>query len=147
MAETKEKCIFCRIANGGDDTTRILDDRDNLVIFKDIRPATDHHYLVVPKSHMEDAKHLSSKDIPLVEKLVSHGQEFLEEQGADVSDVRMGFHWPPFHTVSHLHLHVISPQREMGWIAKRHFQTRLVVVQNPRLGHEATQGTWLIQLS
>ncbi|KAK7099282.1 hypothetical protein V1264_003442 [Littorina saxatilis] len=114
----KNKCLFCRIANGEEEETRILQDRDDVVIFKDIRPAASHHYLVVPKVHKKDAKHLTTSDVPLLEKLVSMAKEFLEQQGGNISDARLGFHWPPFHTIAHLHLHVISPQAEMGWIAR-----------------------------
>lgn len=36
----------------------------------------------------------------------------------------MGFHWPPFHMISHLHLHVISSTNQMGFIAKGIFMER-----------------------
>ena len=29
--------------------------------------------------------------------------------------IRTGFHWPPFTTVNHLHLHVISPVQTMSF--------------------------------
>lgn len=118
MTEKKSQCLFCRISSGQEENTKILYDQDDIVIFKDIHPAASHHYLVVPKVHINSAKHLTSTDIPLLEKLVSHGTQFLEQQGGDIKDSRMGFHWPPFHTVAHIHLHVISPQNEMGWIAR-----------------------------
>lgn len=28
--------------------------------------------------------------------------------------IRMGFHWPPFYTIGHLHLHAISPVSSMS---------------------------------
>lgn len=34
----------------------------------------------------------------------------------------LGFHWPPFHMVSHLHLHVIAPADQMGFIARNMFR-------------------------
>ena len=114
----KQRCLFCRISSGEEKSTVILQDEDGVIIFKDIRPAATHHYLVVPKLHVNDAKHLTVQDVPLVEKLVTVGKEFLEKQGGDIGDARLGFHWPPFHTIAHLHLHVISPQSQMGWIAR-----------------------------
>ncbi|KAL8566188.1 hypothetical protein ACOMHN_034764 [Nucella lapillus] len=118
----KHKCLFCRIANGQEDNMRLLYDQDGIVIFRDIRPAASHHYLIVPKTHVKTAKHLSASDRSLVETLVSVGKQFLQEQGGDVSDARLGFHWPPFHSVEHLHLHVISPQADMGWLARGIFK-------------------------
>lgn len=50
----------------------------------------------------------------LVEKLVAEGKRILQENGGNVDDLRLGFHWPPFNSVSHLHLHIISPASEMS---------------------------------
>lgn len=33
-----------------------------------------------------------------------------------------GFHWPPFNTVHHLHLHVIYPKEEMSYISRLIFR-------------------------
>lgn len=47
-----KNCIFCDIASGKTDTVLELETED-YVIFKDIRPAARHHYLIVPKQHFE----------------------------------------------------------------------------------------------
>jgi len=39
----------------------------------------------------------------------------------DPASTRTGFHWPPFNTVHHLHLHVISPIEKMSGIRKLMF--------------------------
>ncbi|CAL1529576.1 unnamed protein product [Lymnaea stagnalis] len=119
---TCSKCIFCRIANNQEPKTDLLYQQDGIVIFKDLRPASDHHYLIIPEKHVKDPKHLGSNDVKLVEQLVSVGKDFLAKQGGDVTDVRMGFHWPPFNSISHLHLHVISPTKHMGFIASLIFK-------------------------
>ena len=36
-----------------------------MVVFRDIRPATDHHYLVAVKQHIPDAKQLKNEHIEL----------------------------------------------------------------------------------
>lgn len=53
-----------------------------------------------------------------VKKMVDVGKSVLSENNGDVNDMRLGFHWPPVNSVSHLHLHVISPVSEMGFLAK-----------------------------
>ena len=38
---------------------------DDFILFKDIRPATKHHYLVCPKNHIDDAKRLKKRHLPM----------------------------------------------------------------------------------
>ncbi|KAH9491852.1 Histidine triad nucleotide-binding protein 3 [Bulinus truncatus] len=110
------KCLFCSIAQRQDSKTRILYEKDNIIIFKDIRPASDHHYLVIPHNHVNDPKHLNHNDVKLIEQLVAVGKEFLAKEGGSLDDARLGFHWPPFNSISHLHLHVISPVKNIRFI-------------------------------
>ncbi|XP_045201579.2 adenosine 5'-monophosphoramidase HINT3-like isoform X2 [Mercenaria mercenaria] len=117
-------CIFCKIAGGNDEKTEILHRDDTLVVFRDIRPATSHHYLVVTTEHISDAKQLKFENLGLVERMVEVGKDVVQKQGGDIIDLRMGFHWPPFHMISHLHLHVISSTSQMGFIAKGIFMER-----------------------
>lgn len=140
MTDT-HKCLFCRIANGQEANTRLLFDEDGIVIFKDIRPASTHHYLVVPKAHTKDAKHLTPDDISLLRKLVTLGKDFLVQQGGDLKDARLGFHWPPFHSVPHIHMHVISPQAEMRWIARGIFKPQSWWFKTPEWVLQRLEGT------
>ncbi|PSN57716.1 Histidine triad nucleotide-binding protein 3, partial [Blattella germanica] len=82
---------------------------DEFVVFPDIKPAAKHHYLVVTQEHIQNVKHII-------------GRQVLSEKGADLSDVRFGFHWPPFNSIQHLHLHAISPASNMGFIARQIFR-------------------------
>ncbi|CAG0879383.1 unnamed protein product [Darwinula stevensoni] len=36
--------------------------------------------------------------------------------------MKQGFHWPPFHSVAHLHLHIISPKAPMSWLSRMIFR-------------------------
>ncbi|MCI4373994.1 hypothetical protein PGIGA_G00000920 [Pangasianodon gigas] len=113
-----KKCIFCKIVNGEMDTELLHSDED-MACFRDIRPGAPHHYLVVPKKHTGNCKSLRKEHIPLVEKLVEIGKEVLQKKNVtDLNDVRFGFHWPPFHSVAHLHLHVLAPASQMGFISR-----------------------------
>lgn len=85
-----ESCVFCDIYEGKQSSDIAYKD-DEIVIFSDIRPAANHHYLVVPKVHIRDAKQLTKGDEPLIENLVRHGRRILEEKGADLSESRFGF--------------------------------------------------------
>lgn len=65
MSLLQLNCIFCNIANGKDPSTTLVFENNNIVIFKDIHPASKYHYLAVPKNHVDDAKCLTAKDTNL----------------------------------------------------------------------------------
>lgn len=46
--------------------------------------------------------------------MICEGKKVIDQEGGDVNDLRMGFHLPPFNTVDHLHLHLISPASSMN---------------------------------
>lgn len=58
------KCIFCKIIDKTQSAEILFEDED-LIIFKDIKPAAKNHVLVVPKLHIKDAKSLTVEDKPL----------------------------------------------------------------------------------
>lgn len=61
MANSKA-CVFCDIVAGKSPETVIEFSNEHIVIFKDIRPASDHHYLAVPKAHMHNVRSLTVND-------------------------------------------------------------------------------------
>ncbi|XP_076827772.1 adenosine 5'-monophosphoramidase HINT3 [Brachyhypopomus gauderio] len=113
-----KQCIFCKIVNGEMNTELLHSDEDTSC-FKDIKPGAPHHYLVVPTKHVGNCKSLSREHIPLVEKLVETGKAVLQKNNFnDLSDIRLGFHLPPFQSVTHLHLHVLAPVSQMGVMSR-----------------------------
>lgn len=60
-----EGCIFCKIVKGESPETIIEYENDDLIVFKDIKPASDYHYLSVLKRHIESAKCLKANDEPI----------------------------------------------------------------------------------
>ncbi|CAF4913557.1 unnamed protein product [Pieris macdunnoughi] len=119
--EQKSPCIFCNIVNKLEDTEILYDD-DFVCVFRDIKPASKFHILTVPKRHIEDARALTPNDFELVQKMLTVAKEMLTQNNYSIDDARFGYHWPPFRSVKHLHLHAIAPESEMGFLARMIFK-------------------------
>ncbi|KAM8846582.1 adenosine 5'-monophosphoramidase HINT3 [Synchiropus picturatus] len=113
-----KKCIFCRVVNN-EMGTELLHCDEEISCFRDIKPGAPHHYLVVPTKHVGNCKSLNKSHIPLVKRMVEMGNEILQKNNfTDLDDVRFGFHWPPFCSVTHLHLHVLAPASQLGFMSR-----------------------------
>ncbi|CAH0731174.1 unnamed protein product, partial [Brenthis ino] len=120
MSAENSNCVFCDIVNKLENTEILYED-DEVCVFRDIKPASDYHILTVPKRHIEDAKTLTPSDKELVEKMLSVAKNLLQQNSLSAEDARFGYHWPPFRSVRHLHLHTIAPESKMGMIGKMVF--------------------------
>ncbi|XP_046829811.1 adenosine 5'-monophosphoramidase HINT3-like [Vespa crabro] len=119
--DAEAQCIFCKIIRNESPSEKIYED-ENVTCIKDINPASDHHYLILPNKHIRNAKELQPADSKLYDKIIACVQLIVEKQGLDINSTRTGFHWPPFNTVNHLHLHVISPVENMSIIKRTMFK-------------------------
>ncbi|KAK2584874.1 hypothetical protein KPH14_002471 [Odynerus spinipes] len=121
IREEQEQCIFCKIIRNESPGEKIYEDED-VTCIKDIYPASTHHYLILPNRHIRNAKELRPSDKELYDKIVATIQIIVDKQGLDINSTRTGFHWPPFNTVHHLHLHVISPVENMSLVGQMKFK-------------------------
>ncbi|XP_032662615.1 histidine triad nucleotide-binding protein 3-like [Odontomachus brunneus] len=123
MATGVANCIFCKIIQNEEPGEKIYEDED-VTCIKDINPASTHHYLIIPNRHIRNAKELKPEDAELFNKIVATVDIISEKLGLDPVSTRTGFHWPPFNTVNHLHLHVISPIEQMNLLGKVMFNPK-----------------------
>lgn len=117
-ANEKTGCVFCDIASGKSDGEVVYSD-DDYICFRDIKPHASHHYLVIPKKHYGNAKYLQSEQCSVIERMYEIGKQVITEKNCDLSDCRFGFHWPPFQSIEHLHLHALGPLSSMSFLSKR----------------------------
>ena len=109
-----KQCVFCGIIKN-EYQTKVLASNGDICVISDHSPASDLHFLVIPCKHVGNPKTLSKKDIELVIEMENFAVEFIKSKiGNDITEVLFGFHWPPFITVEHLHLHIIFPASKMN---------------------------------
>eukprot|EP00099_Drosophila_melanogaster_P000762 NP_001033848.1 uncharacterized protein Dmel_CG34015 [Drosophila melanogaster] len=117
-----DNCIFCLISDGRIPSTVLEVENDDFVIFQDIKPASQHHYLAVTKKHYASLKDLNKSHDSLVQLMENALKDLLVSKGVSVDDALFGFHLPPFITVKHLHMHAISPRTQMTFLSKMIFR-------------------------
>lgn len=122
IMSTVKACIFCDIVAGKSPDTTIEFSNEDIVIFKDIRPASDHHYLAVPKNHMPNVRGCTINEKDLILQMQDELRNLFSTKNVNLDDVSYGFHWPPFTSISHLHMHGIAPASKMGFVSRQIFK-------------------------
>ncbi|EDW70723.1 adenosine 5'-monophosphoramidase HINT3 [Drosophila virilis] len=112
-----QNCLFCDISNGKTETILEME-TDEFAIFKDIRPASRHHYLIVTKQHYDSLKVLNQSHEKMVLRMEQGLKSFFTSKGINTTDALFGFHVPPFISVKHLHMHGIAPRSEMSFVSR-----------------------------
>ncbi|KAH9930060.1 HIT-like protein [Fomitopsis serialis] len=97
------RCKFCSASpeNGFD----VVWEDESFTVFTDRDPAAAHHFLVIPKIHIDNVKSLTAKDAPMVSRMSEIGHRVLDDLKVPTTSQRLGFHIPPFFSVNHLHMH------------------------------------------
>ncbi len=109
------ECLFCQIVAGAVPATAVAESESALAI-RDIDPQAPVHVLVIPKSHVTSADHVTSEHGGVVDQLVLLAQRVAEQEGVRESGYRLVMNIGPDAQMSvpHLHLHVLGG-RKMEW--------------------------------
>nr|CAB3252900.1 histidine triad nucleotide-binding protein 3-like [Phallusia mammillata] len=127
-SSTPRECVFCKVlqsleSDENSKDTKILKYNETFAIFSDIKPAAEHHYLVVPRNHISNPKTLQGKEhANFVQEMYDFALSYVTELGLEKQEVRFGFRMPPFISVEHLHLHIISPFSNMSFVNSNLFK-------------------------
>ena len=100
-----ENCIFCKIING-DFGTEFVYENEYAVVFKDINPKADTHFLVVPRTHVESLNELD--DELLLGKLMMTVKETTKKLGIKSYRTVINTGKEAGQEVFHLHIHILS---------------------------------------
>ncbi|KAI9222408.1 HIT-like domain-containing protein [Blastocladiella britannica] len=101
-------CIFCLVATEKANAVRVYED-DDIVIFRDHRPAGRIHLLAIPRQHIESVVDLTATDVLMLEAMKEQALAAVAKLMPDVdpATIQMGFHKRPFVLVGHLHMHIL----------------------------------------
>jgi histidine triad (HIT) family protein len=107
-------CIFCRIVRGEIPAQKVYED-DEILAFKDIRPAAPVHVLVIPKTHIATLYDAAPEHAGVLGRMLSVLGRIAREQGATdgfrtiANTGRVGGQ-----EVYHVHIHVIGGPKPLG---------------------------------
>ena len=72
----KDDCIFCKIANKEIKAEVVYEDEE-IIAFKDLKPAAPVHFLFIPKKHIETLNDISDEDAQQIQT-VGQAVEYLK---------------------------------------------------------------------
>ncbi|KAG2443074.1 hypothetical protein HYH02_009488 [Chlamydomonas schloesseri] len=109
-------CPFCGIV-AGKNPERVIFRTERLVAFPNIRPEAATHLLVVPAAHVRNTDVLGTDDLEMVEEMDRVGRELLAKTAPAGSELKLGYHVPPWRSIDHLHLHCMALPHSPPWAA------------------------------
>lgn len=108
-------CLFCNIVAGEVPARKLYED-DRVLAFHDISPQAPHHFLVIPKQHIDTLNGINEEHASLLGHMNVVGARMAEQQGFATAGYRfvMNCNHHGGQTVYHIHLHVLGG-RHMTW--------------------------------
>jgi histidine triad (HIT) family protein len=102
-------CLFCRIAAGEIQSTRVHDD-DLVIAFRDIAPRAPTHILIIPREHIASAADLTEDHAPMLGRVFAVAARIARDEGIADDGYRLVSNvgrWGG-QTVDHLHVHLLG---------------------------------------
>jgi histidine triad (HIT) family protein len=108
-------CLFCKIVRREIAADVVFED-DDVLAFKDVRPAAPSHALVIPKKHLTSIHDAQAEDGALLGRMMLVAREVAEKLGLGSSGYRLVINTGPDagQSVFHLHVHVLGG-RPLAW--------------------------------
>lgn len=108
-------CLFCNIV-ARTVPAQIVLENDDVVAFRDIRPAAPTHALVIPKRHIVGIHEAKPEDAAMLGQVLLAARNVAEQLGLAEGGYRLVVNQGPDagQSVFHLHCHVIGG-RTMAW--------------------------------
>jgi len=103
-------CIFCKIVRKEIPADVVLEEED-ILVFRDIKPKTPVHLLIIPKKHIPSVNEVSEEDESLLGRMFLTAKKVAKKEGVADSGYKLSVHVGENagQEVFHLHIHL------MGW--------------------------------
>jgi len=107
-------CLFCRIVEGEIPADKLYED-DLVVAILDINPRAPVHFMIIPKEHIDDARHIRGEHGPLLSRIFQVATAVAKSEKVSETGYRLAFNVGDAAgmTVDHLHLHCLGG-RDLG---------------------------------
>ncbi|MBI2052097.1 MAG: HIT domain-containing protein [Candidatus Sungbacteria bacterium] len=102
-----ENCIFCKIA-AHEVSSNVVAEDEATIVFKDIHPKAETHWLVVPKKHIHSVASAGLKDWPTVTDLIKKAAETARDQNINGYKLVFNVGREGGQMVDHIHLHLLA---------------------------------------
>jgi histidine triad (HIT) family protein len=102
-------CLFCKIIKK-EISKEFEYESEDLVVFPDINPAADTHFLIIPKEHISGIKDLDRKSGKLLADVYQIVNKLVKEYNLDNDLYRVVANGGKAQHVPHLHFHLLGGQ-------------------------------------
>ena len=114
VMESKEGCIFCKIAKKEVEVDSLVYENDNFICFLDQNQKTPGHTLVVPKKHFVNVLDLPASLGQELLDAIKHVAEIRMKEGADGFNIIQNNGDAAGQVVMHAHFHVLPRTKGDG---------------------------------
>ncbi|MBI2514589.1 HIT domain-containing protein [Candidatus Wolfebacteria bacterium] len=105
-------CVFCKIVKK-EIPAEFVYEKNNILVFADIRPKAPVHYLVIPEAHIESILYLEEVHKKVISEMVFAAKEVAQKLELKGYKLVFNVGKEGGQVVDHLHLHLLG-----GWSAK-----------------------------
>lgn len=109
-----EDCVFCKIARGEEQASRIYENEDVLA-FLDARPVNEGHTLVIPRRHYENIFEVPDEELARLFKIVKKvAAAVMKSQEAEGIRILQNNGKAANQIIFHFHVHIIPEYQRQG---------------------------------
>lgn len=100
-----EECVFCNIIEKKEPADIVHEDEE-VIAFKNINPAAETHFLIVPKKHVENFMELNA-DSPTIQKITKVVQLLIDNNELETG-YKVLFNGGRYQAIQHIHCHLLG---------------------------------------